>query len=164
MIEMYTDGACSDNGSKENFGGYSVVVVKNNEIKLKIKRSDRNTTNNIMELMGVLTAIKIGKILNEKERQEIIIYSDSAYVVNTINTWMSGWANNGWIKRSDKKPPENLEIIKELYQLMTFERNIKIRKVKGHDINKFNNLADQLAVEAREDEQKKYLQEIGGNK
>lgn len=164
MIEIYTDGACSDNGSKQNFGGYSVVITKDSKVKMKIKKGARNTTNNIMELMGVLTAIEVAKLVNSQGApQEIIIYSDSAYVVNTINTWMSGWANNGWIKKSDKKPPENLEIIKKIYSLMNFERSIKVKKVKGHDDNEFNNLADELAVAAREEEQTKYLNEIGGN-
>lgn len=161
MIEMYTDGACSSNGAKENFGGYSVVVVKNNLVRIKIQKGIPNTTNNEMELMGVLTAIKLGKIINEKDRNEIIIYSDSAYVVNTINSWMSSWANNGWIKKSDKKAPENLKIIQEIYSLMTFERNIKIHKIKGHDSSIYNNLADTLAVEARENLEKEYLKNIG---
>jgi len=162
MVEIYTDGACSKNGSKDNFGGYSAVVVKNNHISVQYCKAKRNTTNNEMELMGVLTAIQMGKLINEKQRQEIKIFTDSSYVTNTINLWMSSWANNNWIKASNKKPPENLELIKKIFNLMEFERNIKVIHIKGHANSEYNNLADSLAVQARKDEEQKYILEMTG--
>ena len=157
-IQLYTDGSCSKNGSKENFGGYAVILTINNKSVKIYKESKSNTTNNEMEMMAVLQAIKIAKILTKTNKREIEIFSDSAYVVNTVNTWMNSWAANNWIKKSDKKPPENLEIVKEIYSLMQFERCIKIKKIKGHFGEEFNELADQMAKEATKEAEQKYLE------
>ena len=78
-------------------------------------------------------------------QQPPIVYSDSAYCVNTFNTWMFSWARNNWIK-SDKKTPENLELIQAYYDLYQKCYKIDLRKVKGHAGNKFNELADGLAT------------------
>lgn len=161
MISIYTDGSCSGNGSKNNFGGYGVVVTINNKIIKQYSIGKKNTTNNEMELEAILYAIKFAKILNKNSPKEVIIYSDSAYCVNSINVWMDGWASNGWIKKSDKKPPENLLIMQELYKLMQFERNIKVVKIKGHDGEEFNELADKLATGATKAMQDKYLKSKG---
>ena len=153
-LEIYTDGACSGNGNKSGLsaGGYSVVVVKDDEISITKGFSKVGTTNNEMELMGVLTAIKLANsVIERNDEFSIEIYSDSSYVVNSINLWMAGWAKNNWIKPSDKKPPENLEIMQEIYSLMEFKQNkIKITKVKGHSGNEFNEIADKIAVAYRD--------------
>lgn len=164
MIKLYTDGSCSKNGSTENFGGFAVVLtIDNNYVKI-YKEGKKNTTNNEMEMKAVLTAIKLGKVLTKETPKEIEIYSDSAYVVNTVNTWMYNWASNGWIKKSDKKPPENLALVKEIYDLMQFEQNIKVLKVKGHDGDQFNEMADRFAREATADMEKEFLKSLEGSK
>ena len=84
-IQLYTDGSCSKNGSKENFGGDAVILTINNKSVKIYKESKSNTTNNEMEMMAVLQAIKIAKILTKTNKREIEIFSDSAYVVNTVN-------------------------------------------------------------------------------
>lgn len=154
-LEIYTDGACSGNGNKDGLsaGGYSVVVVKDGAISISKGFSKIGTTNNEMELMGVLTAIRLANsVIERSDEFSVDIYSDSSYVVNSINLWMAGWAKNNWIKPSDKKPPENLEIMKEIYSLMEFNQNkIKINKVKGHSGNKFNEVADKIAVFYRDE-------------
>lgn len=160
MIEIYVDGACSGNGNAENFGGFGLVAVKDDKSFYELKKGFRNTTNNEMELHGVLMGIKLAKVLLEKHRSEIIIYSDSAYCVNTINQWMGSWASNGWIKKSDKKPPENLAIIKEIYDLMQFERAIKVKKIAGHSGHIHNEKADKLAVQAKMEKEKEYLMSL----
>lgn len=154
MIKIFTDGSCSKNGSKDNFGGYGVVLTNDDKIVKMYKEGKRNTTNNEMEMKAVLTAIKLGVILTKETKQPIEIYSDSAYVVNT---WMYSWAANSWIKKSDKKPPENLELVKEIYELMQFNKNISILKIKGHSGEVFNEEADRLACSATKEEELKYL-------
>jgi ribonuclease HI len=104
-----------------------------------------------MELKAILyVMIKYGVNINNPlyglTEKEPIVYSDSSYCVNIFNDWMFNWAKNGWIKSSDKKPPENLEIIKTYYDLYQQGFRIDLRKVKGYANNKYNNLADELAT------------------
>lgn len=157
MIEIFTDGSCSKNGSKDNFGGFGIVLTINQKIVKMYSNGKMNTTNNEMELEAIYQSIKLAKILTKTNPQEILIYSDSAYCVNTINVWMYSWASNNWIKKTDKKAPENLQLIKNIYELMQFERNIKVLKIKGHDGHIFNEKADELATEATKNEQKKFM-------
>ena len=145
MFELYVDGSCSGNGEKENFGGIGVVLVKDNKVVKEYSKPVFNTTNNRTEMKAVILAIQIAKVLNRNVPQEIIIYSDSMYVVQTVNNWMFNWASKGW-KKADKKEPENLDLVQTLYQLMQFERAIKVEKIKGHNGHEFNELADDLAT------------------
>ena len=145
LIELYTDGSCSGNGEKENFGGIGVVLVKDNKVVKEYSKPVFNTTNNRTEMKAVILAIQIAKVLNRNVPQEIIIYSDSMYVVQTVNNWMFNWASKGW-KKADKKEPENLDLVQTLYQLMQFERAIKVEKIRGHAGHEFNELADDLAT------------------
>ena len=145
LLEIYVDGSCSGNGEKENFGGMGIVLVKDGKVVKEYSIADFNTTNNRTEMKAVIYAIKIAKILNKTDPQEIIIYSDSMYVVQTVNNWMFNWASKGW-KKADKKEPENLDLVQTLYQLMQFERAIKVEKIKGHNGHEFNELADDLAT------------------
>lgn len=149
MFELYVDGSCSNNGDEENFGGLGIVLVKNNKTVKEYSIPEFNTTNNRTEMKAVIYAINIAKILNKNTPREIIIYSDSNYVVQTINSWMHGWASRGW-KKSDNKEPENLDLVKILYEEMKFERAIKVKKIKGHAGHEFNELADDLAKEGTE--------------
>ena len=149
MFEIYVDGSCSGNGEKENFGGIGVVLVKDNKVVKEYSIPVFNTTNNRAELKAVIFAIQIAKILNKTNPREILIYSDSAYVVQTVNKWMFNWASKSW-KKADNKEPENLDLVKILYQLMKFERAIKVVKIKGHNGHEFNELADDLATRATE--------------
>jgi ribonuclease HI len=73
-----------------------------------------------------------------------IVYTDSNYCVKTFNDWMFSWARNNWIK-SDQKAPENLDLIQTYYSWHQKGYRIDLRKVKGHNGNKWNELADRLA-------------------
>lgn len=138
----YTDGACSGNPGP---GGFAVVSLNDNyELITTYSKHDENTTNNRMELKAILYClIKFG-------RENPEVYSDSAYAVNTLNSWMFNWANNNWLK-SDNKTPENLDLIKTYYDLWQQGYRINLKKVKGHNGNKWNEMADKLAVSAKED-------------
>ena len=106
---IYTDGSCQKNPGP---GGFGVVVLDDNENLIR-QYSERceNTTNNREELKAILWAfLKYGN----KENQ-IIIYSDSAYCVNTLTNWMFSWEKNNW-KKSDNKTPENLDLIKPFFK------------------------------------------------
>ena len=143
---IYTDGACSANGSAAAVGGFGVVVLDDNENIIELyNKQNHNTTNNREELRAILYAlIKYGK-----QTTPPIVYSDSAYCVNTFTQWMWSWAVKGWIK-GDNKPPENLDLIQAYYDLWNHGYRIDLRKCLGHSGVKWNEMADKLAVAAKE--------------
>ena len=101
QIQIYTDGACSYNPGP---GGWGAILIYKNVEKV-ISGGEANTTNNRMELLAVINALKI-----LKERCEVTLYSDSAYVVNAVlNDRLFQWFQAGW-KTNDKKPVKNQEL------------------------------------------------------
>ena len=93
MIEIYVDGSCKDNGAKENFGGFGVAVLSNNEdlqsdprILYTYSKQVKNTTNNRMELSALLYALELTQVKYKQEK--CVIKSDSAYCVNIFNNWI----------------------------------------------------------------------------
>lgn len=139
-IIIYTDGACSNNQSSVNYGGYGAVLIFKDNIK-EIYGGEKNTTNNIMELTAII------KALESLKRRDIPVnvYCDSAYIVNCINNkWYINWRRNGWIT-SKKTPVENRELWEKLLSLIEHIDNFEIIKVKGHAGDKYNELADELA-------------------
>lgn len=137
---FYTDGSCSNNGNFPNKGGFSVVYVDETtgEIVKQYHKSCENTTNNREELKAILY------VFFNYGKQNPIVYSDSAYCINTLSNWIHSWAKNGWVK-SNKKPPENLDLLKPFYDYYNKGYRIQFQKVAGHSGNKFNELADTLA-------------------
>lgn len=135
-VTIYTDGACSGNPGA---GGWGAILMTKNKTK-EISGFDPNTTNNKMELLAVIEALKLLKAPCKVE-----LYSDSAYVVNAMNLgWLDNWKNNGW-KGSDKKEVKNIELWKQLDSLLAVH-SVNFIKVKGHADNKFNNRCDELAT------------------
>lgn len=150
-ITIYTDGSCLGNGKEINEGGFGVVVVDENENLLyTYKKRNKNTSNNREELRAILYSfLNYGvKVENSgfSTSNIPIVYSDSAYCVNTFNSWMFNWARNGWIK-SDNKVPENLDLIQAYYDWYKKGYRIELRKIKGHAGHKWNELADKLATD-----------------
>ena len=136
--KIYTDGACSGNPGP---GGWGAVIFDNREEQNNISGKVTETTNNRMELMAPIMALK--KI---KSKSDITIYTDSTYVKNGITEWIKKWEKNGW-KNSNKKPVKNKDLWMKLNELC--QKNKVIWKwVKGHSNNKYNNLADELATKA----------------
>lgn len=135
-VEMYTDGACSYNPGP---GGYGIVLKYGEKIK-EFSGFRENTTNNQMELTAVIEGIK-----KLKEKCNLTIYTDSAYVCNafTLN-WINNWTNNNW-RTANKKPVLNKELWQELIELLT-KHNVTWVKVKGHSDNFYNNRCDELAT------------------
>ena len=145
---IYTDGSAHPNPGP---GGFGVIVLDNDEKIQYIYNKQfekEKVTNNQMELKAILYAfLNYGVNINTNEftNNIPIVYSDSNYCVQTFNSWMFSWANNGWIK-SDKKIPENLDLIKAYYNWYQKGYRIDLRKVKGHSNNKWNQMADDLAT------------------
>ena len=148
-MEIYVDGSCLNNGSSFNEGGFGVIVVKDGNIVHAYQKRNINTSNNKEELRAILYAFfNFGiKVKNEGFSTATIpiVYSDSAYAVNTFNSWMFSWAQNNWIK-SDGKTPENLELIRAYYDWYQKGFRIELKKIKGHCGIKYNELADKLAT------------------
>lgn len=136
-ISIYTDGGSINNPGP---GGYGIVIVTQG-IPEEISGGFRLTTNNRMELMACVVALrKLGKT-----KKKINLYSDSSYVVNGISKgWAKNWKKNGWIK-SDKKPAVNPDLWNELLDL-TEDLDIRFNWVKGHAGDPLNERCDQLAV------------------
>ena len=133
--KIYTDGACSGNPGP---GGWAAIIIVNNEIKDTFFGSEKNTTNNQMELMAPIKAIQ-----KFKKKSEISIFTDSTYVRDGITIWIKKWEKNEW-KTASKKPVKNKELWKKLKNLSS-KHSIKWIWVKSHAQDKYNNLVDELA-------------------
>ena len=135
---IYTDGACSGNPGP---GGWGAVIFAEKEKQNNISGKVKETTNNRMELMAPIMALK--KI---KPKSDITIFTDSTYVKNGITEWIKKWEKNGW-KSSNRKPVKNKDLWIKLNDLC--QKNKVIWKwIKGHSNNKYNILADELATQA----------------
>lgn len=143
QVEIYTDGACSTNGTWD--GGWGIVVVEDNSVVYRDGGSEKQTTNNIMEMKAMIAAIDYA--IDRCRGENVIIYSDSAYIVNCIEQqWYVKWKQNGWIT-SKKEPVLNKELWFDIITgYTTNQKWLKIQKIKGHNGNQYNEEADKLAV------------------
>ena len=137
MIKIYTDGSCLENPGN---GGWAAIII-DDEKKTQIKGSKKNTTNNQMELLAPIEALK--KI---PKGSEVQIFTDSKYVKSGITEWIHNWKKNGW-KTADKQPVKNKELWKEL-DLLNSEFEINWNWVKAHSTDQLNNEVDLIAREA----------------
>ena len=137
MIKIYTDGSCLKNPGN---GGWAAIICTDDKIK-KISGSEKDTTNNRMELLAAINALK------EFNSEDIIeIYTDSKYVKNGITEWINTWLSNNW-KTSKKEDVKNKDLWIDLYNLNK-SLNIKWNWVKAHDGNPLNEEVDLLAKKA----------------
>jgi ribonuclease HI len=134
---VYTDGSCLGNPGK---GGWAAVIIKNNQEEI-IFGSEKNSTNNRMELTAAINAL-----LKIKESEKIKIYTDSKYLKNGIEKWINNWKNNNW-KNSNKKDVKNKDLWTKLDSLIN-KKQISWKWVKAHSINEYNNKVDILARKA----------------
>ena len=137
MIKIYTDGSCLTNPGD---GGWAAIIIIDGETK-EISGSERDTTNNRMELLATINALK-----EMKQNEQIEIYTDSQYVKLGITEWINKWVLNNW-KTSKKEDVKNKDLWIELYNLNeTFD--VKWNWVKAHAGNTMNEKVDQLAKKA----------------
>ena len=137
MITIYTDGSCLTNPGS---GGWAAIINENNKKKI-ISGNEKNTTNNRMELLAPINALR-----EIKSGPKIKIYTDSQYVKNGITEWINTWLNNNW-KTSKKEDVKNKDLWIELYNLTKFF-DIQWIWVKAHDGNPLNEEVDLLAKRA----------------
>ncbi len=137
MIKIYTDGSCLSNPGN---GGWAAIININGEIK-KISGNEKNTTNNRMELMAPINALK-----NINSKDPIEIFTDSKYVKNGITEWINTWVLNNW-KTSKKENVKNKDLWLELHKLNQ-SLNVKWNWVKAHAGDPLNEEVDILAKKA----------------
>ena len=137
MIKIYTDGSCLENPGN---GGWAAIIIDGGK-KTQIKGSKKNTTNNQMELLAPIEALK--KI---PKGSKIEIFTDSKYVKSGITEWIHNWKKNGW-KTADKQPVKNKELWEEL-DFLANEFEISWNWIKAHSTDKLNNEVDLIAREA----------------
>ena len=139
-VTIYTDGACSGNPGP---GGWGAILMYGPH-KKEMSGGEKMTTNNRMELMGVISALKA-----LKEPCIVELWSDSKYVIDALSKgWAVSWRAKGW-RKADKKPALNVDLWEVLLGL-TEKHEMRYHWVKGHAENPYNNRCDELAVMERE--------------
>lgn len=133
-VEIYTDGACRGNPGP---GGWGVLLIYQ-DTKKTLYGGAQDTTNNRMEMQAVIEALKA-----LKSECEVNLYTDSKYVMDSVNKWLPGWKKRGW-QTSNKKPVKNKDLW-EILDIATKEHKIEWHWVKGHTGNPGNEKADALA-------------------
>ena len=139
-VTIYTDGACSGNPGPGGWG----AILRYGEAEKVLSGGEPETTNNRMELQGVIHALQA-----LKEPCIVELWSDSRYVVDALEKgWARSWRERGW-RRADKKPALNPDLWETLLPL-TEMHELHCHWVRGHAENEYNNRCDALAVAARE--------------
>ncbi len=133
---IYTDGACLGNPGP---GGWATIIFdKKNEKRIQRVGSELTTTNNRMELTAIIESLRTIPL-----QSNLIVFTDSKYVINGIESWIFQWKKNNWLA-SNKKKVKN----KDLWILLdSLTKNLKIKWnwVKGHSGDRFNEEVDKLA-------------------
>ena len=137
-VLVYTDGACSGNPGP---GGYAAVLIFGEHEK-EVSGREGHTTNQRMEMQAAAAALEA-----LKEPCQVVLHSDSAYLVNAFNQgWLDKWQRNGW-QNSHRQPVENRDLWERLLALAGTHR-VEWVKVRGHADDELNNRCDKLAREA----------------
>lgn len=139
-VTCYIDGACSNNPGE---GGWGVVGIFDiTQIAFFLSGSEKNTTNNRMELLSA-----VNLLIHIKKESDLLVYTDSQYLKNGITTWIHNWQKNGW-KTANKKPVKNMDLW-QLLLLHSQNKKVKWQWIKAHNNNLGNDLADMIAVHAK---------------
>jgi ribonuclease HI len=133
-VKIFTDGACKGNPGPGGWG----AVLRFRDQERQLYGGEAETTNNRMELMAVIEALKA-----LKRRCQVEITTDSQYVKNGMTSWIAGWKRNGW-RTSNKQPVKNQDLWQALDALVQ-SHEVSWHWVKGHSGHAENELADQLA-------------------
>jgi len=141
---LYTDGACA-----QTIGGFAAVLV-HPDGERHVSLSDGpygDTTNNQMEMMGVIAGLRF--VHKRMGAQRVLVISDSKYVINGITEWIHNWKRNGWITAGGKLV-KNASLWEKMEKSRSLHEFTRFQWVKGHAGNRFNEVADKLAVTRRE--------------
>ncbi len=140
-VFIFSDGACSGNPGP---GGYG-VILRYGEKEMELSGGEKRTTNNRMELMGVIAGLEALKY-----PCRVILQTDSKYVVDSVmKGWAKSWQKNGWVK-SDKKPALNSDLWERLLNLLEIHE-VTFNWIKGHAGHAENERCDRLAVSKRDE-------------
>ena len=158
-VEIYTDGAAR--GNPEGPGGYGAVLVyvdpSGTRHERELSAGYQKTTNNRMELMGVIAALEA-----LKRPCEVDLYSDSQYVVKACNEhWIEGWLARNW-RTSQKEPVKNKALWERLLQAKK-AHSVSWHWVKGHAGHPYNERCDQLATAAADAAPEQLKKDDGGD-
>lgn len=151
MFKIYTDGAASNNGKDNSIGGWAFVIIdENSNIIKEDYGKEELSTNQRMELTAAIKACQY----IEKEKNlfsKVIVYSDSAYLINCYKqNWYKNWERNCW-KNSKKELVANKDLWKQIIPFFN-SINFTFEKVKGHNGDYYNEYVDNLAVKARKED------------
>jgi ribonuclease HI len=133
-VVIHTDGACKGNPGPGGWG----ALLRWGDHERELFGGERQTTNNRMELTAVIEALSA-----LKQRCDVALYTDSAYVKNGITVWVHGWKQRGW-RTADNKPVKNVELWRRL-EALAAQHEVKWHWVRGHDGDPGNERADALA-------------------
>ncbi|MBH0032737.1 ribonuclease HI [Pseudoalteromonas sp. SWYJZ98] len=136
-VEIYTDGSCLGNPGP---GGYGIFMIYNGHEK-EMSQGYKLTTNNRMEMLAAIVALE-----SLTRECEVNLTTDSQYVKQGIESWITNWKKRGWLT-SAKKPVKNVDLWKRLDKACS-EHNVTWKWVKGHSGNKYNEVVDDLARDA----------------
>jgi ribonuclease HI len=144
LIHIYTDGGCSGNPGP---GGWAYVIIRDSRLLAEKLGSEKETTNNRMELQAVIASLDALSSLGlTSETEEISVYTDSQYVQKGMTEWLSEWKSRGW-KTSAKKPVKNRDLWQRLDNLAS-GFSVKWVWVKGHAGNEYNERCDSMTQKA----------------
>lgn len=133
-IEIYTDGACRGNPGP---GGWGALLLAG-DVRKELSGAETQTTNNRMELMAAIEALRA-----LKRPVQATLYTDSKYVCTGIQEWLPQWKLRGW-KTADRKPVKNVDLWQALDEARA-PHQVTWKWVKGHAGNAGNEHVDQLA-------------------
>jgi ribonuclease HI len=140
VFHLYADGSASH---LTQDGGWAFIIQSDEGLIAQDAGHIPGTTNNAMEIYAIVQGLK-----HFSKRSHVIVYSDSAYVVNTMNNeWWKEWQKNGWKKQSGKETP-NKNYWEEIISLVG-KHDVEFVKVKAHNGDTLNERCDKLAKEAR---------------
>ncbi len=142
VLQIWTDGSC-----RNSIGGWSYVVVLNNEVvttkdgPVQPGPNNENPTNNRAEMIAIIEALKSSEVTSGKP---VVILTDSELCFKTLTMWAKKWSQNNW-RKFDGKPIQNPDLVSEAFMLFTNSSNVHIKHVPGHAGLKWNEMADTLA-------------------
>jgi len=139
LVEIFSDGACSGNPGPGGWG----AILRWKGVEKELSGAERDTTNNRMELLAVISALEAFK-----RPVRVRVYTDSRYVHDGVTRYMDNWQRNGW-KTADKKPVKNVDLWQR-YLAAADAHDVEWRWVKGHAGHPENERADSLARAALE--------------
>ena len=133
-IDIFTDGACSGNPGPGGWG----AILRSGDHEKEISGGERETTNNRMEMTAAIRALE-----SLKKPSQVVLHTDSRYLLDGVTKWMQRWKTNGW-KTADKKPVKNEDLWRALENVAS-GHDISWRWVRGHNDHVENERADALA-------------------